>query len=1391
MKQPSEQTRADTDRSGDPDVTLAQDSAEAERARRHAVGPVPFPQVPGYEIERELGRGGMGVVFLARETALGRTVALKMILHGDYVSEDDLRRFRAEAEAVARLRHPHVVQIHTIGEHQGLPFLSLEYCARGSLRDGLAGKPLPPAEAARLVEALAGAVQAAHLKQIVHRDLKPHNVLLTEEGEPKITDFGLAKRIQAAEEGAAPKRREASLTRTGAVVGTPNYMPPEQARGEPVGPAADIYGLGAVLYELLTGQPPFTADSIVDTLSKVMHVEPLSPRRLRPEVPRDLETICLRCLEKEPGRRYTTAAALAEDLHRFIAGEPILARPVGRVERALKWARRNQARAAALALGLAVTVLALVGGTIAWLWVESVAARRAAEDSETRLAGALAQEQQAKKDLEQAKKDLERSLVAAQQARAETEKAREQVKRLLYADRLQLAWKEYAADRWPVARLLLDRCDAEQRLWEWKHLHGIVDRQLLSLAVHPDGVDDVAFSPDGLRLAAAGRAGGPKVWDAQTGKEQAAFPGPAAVRCLAFSPDGKSVAFAEDKTVLLWQPGAAPVPLGQHEGPVTHLTFSPDGGRLASAGEDHAVKLWDVAKGKLHADLAGHTERVNRVAFSPDGAALVSVGDGGAVKVWDARKGALRKNLAGPTDRVTEAAFSPDGRRLAAAGEDRVVRLWDAITFTEVGALRGHAAKVSGLAFSPDSLLLASGGWDGEVRLWRADNGAPQATLKGHVDRVTGVVFGPDGQWLASCGGDGTVRLWAADGRPVAVLSGHQGPVHAVAISPDGQRLASCGRDGTVRVWDAFTGGEQVTLHGNKGMTPRAFLAADGRLLLASGRTVSVFHGATGETMRTLPGHSDAVLHAVLSRDGRRLASAGDDEKIRLWDGITYKQLQALAGHAGRVSGLAFSPDGRRLASCGWDKQVKLWDAASGQLLATGSHGGRVNHLLFNPGADRLATCGDDGVIRLWDARTGKALAAEELTTPLVRLAFSPDGKRVAAVGEDGSVHVWEPGAGHTQSFAGHGKAGRHIAFSPRAPYLASCGDDGVIRLWDAGDLKKPLAQLKGHVGAVLYVAFDPDGERLVSCGEDRTVRLWDGVTGAELATLTGHGAPVVQAEFSGDGKRLVTVDREATVKLWFSDLDPKTAEARRQLAASRTAAAFEQKRQWFAAAFHLGELLKRAPLDNGLLIRRGRARAELGQWGPAAEDFGAAAERDRADADASFGLGMALLADGKRAGYGAVCRRLLKDFADADDPDAVNLAAWLGCIVPGVVEDPKELVRLAARAADARPTQWAFVDTLGVAHYRAGQYKQAQAALARALELHPSGGDVSTKFFYAMACQRLGDEDKAKAWLLDAQEQMDREAAPTYKDPPWWTDRVLRGLVRREAEGWIKGDMH
>jgi hypothetical protein len=564
-------------------------------AQREAAAP--WSVVPGYEVLGELGRGGMGVVYQARHLKLNRVVALKMVLSGGYAGPDDLARFLAEAEAVAALQHPHIVQLYDFGQHEGLPFFTLEFVPGGSLADKLNGTPLPPKEAARVVEQLARAVQYAHGKGIVHRDLKPANVLLAEGGTPKVTDFGLAKRVEVG----------TGLTATGAILGTPSYMAPEQAggHGKRGGPAADVYALGAILYECLTGRPPFRAATLAETLLQVLSDEPASVRQLQPGVAADLETVCQRCLQKEPARRYASAADLADDLRRFQTGEPIKARPVGRTERAWRWCRRNPVVAGLLTAVAATFVLGTAVATYFAVQARDEAglARDNEQRAEAEARKAQDNERRAETEARKAKDSEQRADDEARKARESEKRATEEARRatesekyalgLVYAgqiDRAQSYWREGNAE---AAQDQLDRGRGDYRGWEHNYLHTLFHVTHLTFRGHTGQVFSVCFSPDGRRLAGASGDQTVKVWDAQTGQEQLTLKG--------------------------------------HTQPVLSVCFSPDGKRVVAENDRGAVRSWDAHTGQEVVPCTDPPPAARPQAVSPDGQRVVRIESGGPV----------------------------------------------------------------------------------------------------------------------------------------------------------------------------------------------------------------------------------------------------------------------------------------------------------------------------------------------------------------------------------------------------------------------------------------------------------------------------------------------------------------------------------------------------------------------------------------------------------------------------------------------------------------------------------------------------------------------------------------------------------------------------------------
>jgi WD40 repeat protein/tetratricopeptide (TPR) repeat protein/predicted Ser/Thr protein kinase len=1379
--------------------TVSQSPQMRERAARLSAG-IPAVAIEGYEIVKELGRGGMGVVYLARHLGLGRVVALKMIRAGGHASEQELQRFRAEAEAVAALQHPHIVQLFDFGQHDDLPFFTLEFVPGGSLADLLrrsgSPAPLPPPHAARLVEQLARAAHYAHERGIIHRDLKPANVLLAEDGTPKIADFGLAKQ---ADQGSG-------LTASGAILGTPSYMAPEQASGKHVGAAADVYALGAILYECLAGRPPFLAATTADTLVQVRSQEPAPVRQLNRAVPPDLETICLKCLQKEPARRYASAADLADDLRRFQAGEPILAWPVGRVERAWRWCRRNPALAA---LTAAVAATLLLGSAVASLF---------AVQAHAEALRALDNGRRAEDEARKARDNEHRAAVAADDARASEQRAvaeQRQTQRqltraewLLYAGQIDRAYQNWRQDEAAAARALLDNCRWDFRGWEHDYLYSRFNPRHLTLTGHGNWVNAVCFSPDGARLASGDHDGAVKVWDARTGALVLAFASRAgSVRGLCFSPDGQRLALAGgDGTAQLWDPvrGRLLRSLAGHAERVTSVCFSPDGRLLATASWDKTVRLWDAAGGQLL--VLRHDRPVFAVGFSADGRRLASAGGdfgggpSGELRVWEARTGRPLLTLAGQTSTIWSVCFSPDGRRLATAhgvwevqqrqGPTGEVAVWDAATGQKVLALHGHRGQIRCAVFSPDGQRLASASADRTVKVWDAETGQEFRTLQAHTDVVHCVSWSGDGRRLASASWDHTVAVWDAHlGPEVATLDGHAGQVGGIAFSPDSRRLASASWDQTVKVWDLRTGQDLFTLQGHTGAVNAVCFSPDGRRLASAShdRTVKVWDTQTGLLLLILKGHTNFVQGVSWAADGRRLASAGLDGTVRLWEAGTGRELSTLRGGT-LLYGLCLSADGRRLASSGgpWQGpgEVTLWDAAGGQALRSfRGHARSVFGVCFSPDGRRLASAGGDGLVKVWDVQTGRELLslrghAAEVTA----VSWSPDGRRLASSSRDRTVKLWDVQTGQeVLSQVGDANALLAVCFSPDGKRLAAGGVDRAIKLFEADQVQQILP-LAGLAGPVNGVGFSPDGKQVLARTGSGAVQAWDAGTGQEVAAAATPPAAATEA-LSPDGRRRVRV-RNGQLVVEPAVLRPE-APAQREDDPARAclwhlgeALTAGRRRDAVALHFHLQPLLLTAFTRDG---PGPRATSPVWAWRPPVT-VGRPGRADRQvqvttaevrqllaelppqswEARAARGWCQHLLGDGKAAAAE------LRQAIDLH-PDEPGLWAVLGTVLllHGHPEDAEAVhVRLAG-GADADVDVWHAVEAEVCA--AAGAWPAAHWHLSHLLDRHRTSGLFVRR---GQAALQLGRERDAAADFASAVQQDGTDA-----DALLWHARTCAAL--------------
>jgi WD40 repeat protein len=1015
-----------------------------------------------YEVLEEIARGGMGVVFKAYQASLNREVALKMILAGHLASPADVLRFQTEAGTGARLDHPHIVPIYEVGEHQGQHYFSMKLMEGGSLAEQICNGRWQTdnrdqqRRAAQLIATIARTVEHAHQRGLLHRDLKPGNILFDLEDRAYVSDFGLSKQVPPV--AAGDPALGASLTGSGMVVGTPSYMAPEQATPRrTVTTAADVYGLGVILYELLTGEVPFRAETVLETLHQVTSAEPARPRSLNPRIDRDLETIALKCLEKEPNHRFESAAALAEDLERWLAGEPIHARPAGVVERAAKWARRRPASATLCAL--LATILVFGVGTL--IWIGQAAAQRAEKEAKD-------------KDAETARADQEAS-----------DKRRLAIK--LYFKNIALARLEFAENNHGRANDLLEECDADLRGWEWHFLDRSLHPESVPLRPDTAAVVGLTFSADGRRLASVSSAnherrvyGSRGSWETKGGHGSAG-----AVRIFQTS-DGHELLRIDRHADLLFC-----------------VALSPDGKHVACSGakdyyQPGFVKVFDADSGRELLSLVGHKGPVRGLAYSPDGRWLASGSDDGMAKLWDAKTGQLLRTIAARDSSIpaiAAIAFSPDGTRLAGAiPYDYTARIWDAATGRELHKLQGHTCNVTRVVFSPDGRRLATASEDHTVKVWETASGGELVTHVGHADGVVGLAFSPDGGRLASAGYDHTVRVWASASPQLNfTLAAHVAPVMDVAYSPDGERLATASLDGTIKLWSANRGHAAFALRPATRLTSGGLVfSPDGRHLAGErSQSVVILDAATGNVQRTLQGHDKQLAALAYSPDGKRLASLGLDNRVRVWDtatgqGALILELAAKPAQVVDGRGLAYSSDGKRIAAAAGSETVKVWDAATGQELHNFHCPARS--VAFSPDARSLACASEQG-LTVRDAQTGKEIYTIKGTFELV--LFARNGLRLIALG-GGGIKLFDAATGKEAMVLGN--RGQRIdlaALSPDGRRLALVDGRNMIQLWDTFSGEEALV-LQGHVATVLGLAFSPDGHRLASGDIGGVIRFWD-----------------------------------------------------------------------------------------------------------------------------------------------------------------------------------------------------------------------------------------------------------------------------------------------------------
>jgi WD40 repeat protein len=1040
----------------------------------------PPPSFGDYEILGELGHGGMGVVYRARQKSLNRFVALKLLPGRQFASAAQLRRFHVEAETAARLDHAHIVPIYEVGSVEGAHYFSMKLIEGPSLSQQLARSPRPtPADVARLVVTVARAVHHAHQRGVLHRDIKPGNILLASpaasapgEGgarssrlapgadatglawcQPYVTDFGLAREIT----------HESGLTQSGMILGTPGYLAPEQASGQrTLTTAADVYGLGAVLYEMLTGRPPFVGATPMEAVLEVLERDPAAPRSLAPGLDRDLETVCLRCLERAPERRYGSAAALADDLERWLTGVPIRARPAGRAERLAKWARRRPAVAALS--GLLVVLAVTAAGLVTWKWLDAEQQRRLAEQRTGEVERALEAADQARGQAEAA---LYRSLLG--EARALRLSRREGWRADALAGLARAAGIDSPERDRPVLRGEVVACLAE------------FDARLLGrVPCKASRVWSVAFSPDGQRIATAGYGGVLTVWRVQVGGPVAEHSirddGPVhqkkmyypeaplpAVRFL----DAQRLAFTTWKQSVVVAPVRAGAPERTVEGKAQPRCLAADrrGKWLAVSWIDGRVVLYDRAGGQEVRSWPalgrfGSFQWVP-VALTPDGARIAFIGPDGMIQVRLTSGEGEPVVLGRHRDGVRSLTFSGDGRFLLSASQDRTARVWDASGRSDPITLLGHTNRVNGADFSPDGEQVATVSDDQSVRLWDRRTGQALMVLRPGGGSLLGVAFSPDGRRLAVTSDDLFLYEVGAP-RERRHLAGHEYYVNGLCFLPGRPRLASCSGDKSVIVWD-----------------------------LESGQLLRRWRSNSGK----------GVHNVAASPDGRRLTAGhvsfynfvSHDDGIRVWDAESGAEVQHFTGHRGDVPTVAFYPTGEHILSVGADGTGILWNVASGAVQRRWSdfQGTLPRHTFLRDGTLLLSATRKEWLLRnLEDDRGPRRVG---VPGQIAAFAVSRDGRRALAATADGRLRAFslpDLAPGRTVQ-DGQTSALRCVTWSADGSLVATGGDTRTLVLRDGRTLV-PLLVFPPQNGVIRHVAFDDTGRWLATGGVEEQVTLWD-----------------------------------------------------------------------------------------------------------------------------------------------------------------------------------------------------------------------------------------------------------------------------------------------------------
>lgn len=1053
----------------------------------------PSRTIGGYELLSELGRGGMGVVYRARQISIGRLVALKIIQGSRFEEADDTRRaillerFRTEAKAAARLDHENIATVYEVGQFGDHPYYAMRLVEGTSLDKLVQAGPLPADRAVRYLVPIARAIDGLHSTGVVHRDLKPSNILIDEATDtPVLADFGLAKLIDA----------QQNVTLSDEGFGSPPYMAPEQVlHATSATGAADIYSLGATLYHLLTGRPPFQAATPAEIARQIIFCEPIPLRQLNSSIARDLETICLKCLEKDEHRRYAAASDLANDLQRFIDHRPIVARPPGSMGRIWRWCRRNPAWMVLVVSSVVLLTATAATSTLMYIreQLATAAAERALVDSRLRLSNEL----------------FNKSLFTQGE-------------------------NPHASLPWLIECLNLDT-GTSRELATRQRIHSVLSHgpDLARIFSHEGPISCGTFNPTGDRVLTAGSDGFAKIWSTTTGECVHILKHEAPVRQAAFNHRGDlAVTATDDATAQIWtvqsgQKRGAPL---AHPGYVKFAVFSGDDEFLVTASSDECVRVWNTRDGSLHAAIVAGAvgSPISCVAISPDGSRGVSFSSNSRALVWNLSTGEASSFLE-HSDVVNTAQFSPNGTAIVTGDAAGKAKVWD----VDSGRLLfecSHSSAVKHACFTADHKHVVTVTQEAAY-IWSIESARSPAVKIVHEGLKT-IAIDPTNAAILTVGDDRTVQMWnAQDGKSLEISFFHGDDVTGAQFSDDGSSVLTFSADGTARTWNR---GDRLR-KSRTAEVPSVLMVnatADRQWILAWGEAGigHVFRANTPDIGNATLKHDEKIIAACISPDGQRIAAADASGNFIVWNRETGQTLTQPLQHRHAVRAINFAPDGRVVATGDAKGNVTLCNVDTGEALKSFRLSSGVIEVAFSLRGDLLLAA-DSKAARLiqLDSKESSDINPIQLGGDILGTRFSPDGHFIVIYGNANRVLVWDIASGSLKALR-TGSPVNDACFSQNSSRLLTVAQDGTAQIWRVVD-GSPAHEPMKHTGPLMVGAFSPDGQSVALCGADDTARIWQIESAQPVTIRLHHNGRIVHSQFVAS-RQLLTVTEHGDIRV-------------------------------------------------------------------------------------------------------------------------------------------------------------------------------------------------------------------------------------------------------------------